>query len=156
MKTADLYDAHGDDLQVADPIFRDFGGWPAFSGPIVTLKVYEDNSRVRTALEEQGEGRVLVVDGAGSTRRALLGDRLASLAAANGWSGVVIYGAIRDVEEIEKLPIGVKALATTPRKTEKRNTGERDRVVHFAGVTFTPGHHLYADRDGVVVAPNAL
>lgn len=156
MKTADLYDDHGARLQVAEPIFRDFGGWTAFSGPIATLKVYEDNSFVRAALEENGEGRVLVVDGAGSTRYALVGDGLASLGAANGWSGIVVYGAIRDAEEIAKLPIGVKAMATTPRKTEKRNTGERDRTVHFAGVTFVPGHHLYADRDGVVVAPDAL
>ena len=155
-KTADLFDRFGDALSVADPLFYDYGGHTTFSGPIATVKVYEDNTKVREALEEPGEGRVLVIDGAGSLRFALVGDKLGELAVRNGWSGLVVYGCIRDSEAMSALPLGVKAMATNPRKTDKRDVGERGSPVTFAGVTFVPGHMLYADRDGVVVAPDAL
>ncbi|MDX1594351.1 MAG: ribonuclease E activity regulator RraA [Gammaproteobacteria bacterium] len=154
--TADLYDEHGDALQVAAPLFRDFGGRHAFHGRVVTLKVHEDNSLVRETLGESGDGRVLVVDGGGSLRCALLGDNLARMAAANGWSGVVIHGCIRDSVEIARLPVGVKALATHPAKSRKRGEGQRDVVVRFADVAFAPGSYLYADEDGLVVADEAL
>jgi regulator of ribonuclease activity A len=144
--TADLYDTHGDDLQVALPLFRDFGGRTDFHGPVVTLKVHEDNSLVREVLGEAGEGRVLVVDGGGSLRCALLGDNLARMAAANGWSGLVIHGCIRDSVEIAKLPVGVKALATNP----------TDVVVRFADVSFVPDCYIYADADGIVVSLEEL
>lgn len=156
MKTADLYDRFGEALSVADPIFRDYGGELEFSGTIATVECFEDNSKVREALEQPGAGRVLVIDGAGSLRYALVGDQLAALAVKNGWSGLLVHGCIRDSAAIAELAIGVKALAVNPRKTPKRNVGERDRPVTFAGVTFVPGHSLYADGDGVVVAPNAL
>ncbi|RLA37664.1 MAG: putative 4-hydroxy-4-methyl-2-oxoglutarate aldolase, partial [Gammaproteobacteria bacterium] len=104
--TADLYDSHGDALQVAAPVFRDYGGRRRFHGPVATLKVYEDNSLVRETLGQPGEGRVLVVDGGGSLRCALLGDNLAQMGAANGWAGVVVHGCIRDAVEIGKLPLG--------------------------------------------------
>jgi regulator of ribonuclease activity A len=133
LSTADLSDEH-DNLHVAEPIFRIFGRHRAFHGPIATVKCYEDNSRVREALEEPGEGRVLVVDGGGSTRRALMGDMLGALAVENGWAGVVVNGCIRDSDAIDELDLGVRA-------------------VSFAGVTFRPGEHLYADADGIVVAP---
>ncbi len=154
--TADLYDAHGDDLQVALPLFRDYGGRGEFHGAVVTLKLHEDNSLVRETLGEPGEGRVLVVDGGGSLRCALLGDNLARMAAANGWSGLVIHGCIRDSVEIARLPIGVKALATNPTKSLKRGEGQRDVVVRFADVSFVPGCYLYADADGIVVSLEAL
>lgn len=154
--TADLYDEHGDALQVAAPLFRDYGGRQAFHGQVVTLKLYEDNSLVRETLGESGAGRVLVVDGGGSLRCALLGDNLARMAAANGWSGVVVHGCIRDSVEIARLPIGVKALATHPAKSRKRGEGQRDVSVRFADVNFTPGSFLYADADGLVVAGEAL
>ena len=154
--TADLYDAHGDDLQVALPLFRDFGGRTDFHGPVVTLKVHEDNSLVREVLGEAGEGRVLVVDGGGSLRCALLGDNLARMAAANGWSGLVIHGCIRDSVEIAKLPVGVKALATNPTRSLKRGEGQRDVVVRFADVSFVPDCYIYADADGIVVSLEAL
>lgn len=154
--TTDLCDEYGDELQVADPIFTDFGGEPAFAGPISTVKCFEDNSKVREALEEPGEGRVLVVDGGGSDRCALLGDNLAQLAIDNGWAGVLVYGCIRDSAEIGDLAIAVKALAPHPRKSSKRGVGERDVSVRFAGVGFEPGTWLYADLDGIVVAKEAL
>lgn len=154
--TADLYDAHGDDLQVALPLFRDYGGRSDFHGPVVTLKLHEDNSLVRETLGEPGEGRVLVVDGGGSLRCALLGDNLARMAASNGWSGLVIHGCIRDSVEIAKLPVGVKALATNPTKSLKRGEGQRDVMVRFADVSFMPGSYLYADADGIVVALEPL
>lgn len=150
--TADLCDAHSDRLQIAEPIFRDFGARIAFEGRITTVRAPEDNSLVRKVLEENGNGRVLVVDGAGSMRCALLGDQLAQLAVKNRWAGVVVNGCIRDSAVIAGLQLGVKALGTHPLKTAKRSEGEKDAVVRFAGVTFTPGHHVYADADGIVVA----
>jgi regulator of ribonuclease activity A len=154
--TADLSDAHPD-AQVAEPLFADFGGIERFHGPVVTLKVFEDNALVRTALEERGAGRILVIDGGGSLRCALVGGNLAKLGVDNGWHGVVVNGCIRDAEEIGELPIGVKALATHPRRSEKGlHTGQRGRPVTFAGVTFHDGHWLYADIDGLLVAQTAL
>lgn len=154
--TADLYDAHGETLRVLAPIFRDFGGKRMFEGPVVTLKVHEDNSLVRSTLEEPGEGRVLVVDGGGSLRCALVGDNLAEIGVENGWAGIVVYGCIRDAEPIGALAIGVKALATNPRKSVKKGVGERDVDLRFAEVTIKPGEYLYADADGVVVADRRL
>jgi regulator of ribonuclease activity A len=155
ISTTDLCDAHPD-VRVAEPIFRDFGGAKAFAGPIVTLKLFEDNSLVREQLEQPGGGRVLVVDGGGSLRCALLGGNLAALAEQNGWSGVVVFGAVRDTRELQAAKVGVKALAPHPRKSDKRGIGERDVKVTFAGVTFHPGEHLYADEDGIVVSARGL
>lgn len=154
--TTDLCDAHEGKVRVAEPLFRDFGGLIAFDGPIVTLEVFEDNSLVRTALEEPGQGRVLVVDGRGSLRCALLGGNLAALAEEKGWSGVVVFGAVRDSRELAAAKVGVKALAPHPKKSEKKGAGRRDVPVTFAGVTFTPGEWLYADEDGIIVAASKL
>lgn len=156
LQTAELCDRHEAELQLADPIFRDYGGVTSFHGAIATVRAPEDNSLVRKAVEEPGHGRVLVIDGGGTMRYALLGDQLAELAAKNGWSGVVVNGCIRDSEAISKMRLGVKAVGTFPRKTVKRNEGEREVPVRFAGVTFTPGHHLYADADGVIVSAAKL
>jgi len=153
LATADLSDAHPD-AQVCDPVFQTFGGRTAFSGPITTLKVFEDNVLVRAAVEQPGEGRVLVVDGGGSLRCALLGGNLAVLAAENGWAGVVVNGAVRDADEIDAQPIGVRALATHPRRSGKGlHSGQTGLPVLFAGVVFREGEWLAADRDGVVVLP---
>ncbi len=154
--TADLCDQHSEKLQIAEPLLVDFGGMERFAGSIVTLKLFEDNSLVRATLEEPGSGRVLVVDGGGSLRCALLGDQLAELAVRNQWSGIVIFGAIRDSAAIAELPLGVKALDTHPLKSVKRDQGERDVPVHFAGVRFLPGHYLYADGDGIVLSADRL
>ena len=155
-KTADLCDQFSAELQVAEPGLRDFGGLIAFHGPVITLKVFEDNSMVRVALEQPGEGRVLVVDGGGSVRCALLGDRLADLALRNGWSGIVVNGCIRDSAAIAKIGIGVKALALNPLKSAKRGLGEHDVPVRFAGVYFMSGEYVYADEDGLLVSKKPL
>ncbi|MBS3935889.1 MAG: ribonuclease E activity regulator RraA [Sulfuritalea sp.] len=159
LATADLCDAHAGKVagvRVAAPIFRSYGGRSAFHGPIATLKLFEDNGLVRQALDAPGAGRILVVDGGGSLRRALLGDRLAALAVKNGWAGLVIWGAIRDARAIGAMDLGVFALAAIPLKTVKRNLGECDVAVSFAGIDFTPGEWLYADEDGLIVAPVPL
>jgi regulator of ribonuclease activity A len=150
--TADLSDAYPD-AAVARPGFIDFGGRARFSGPIRTVRCWEDNSLVRATLETAGNGAVLVVDGGGSMNCALLGDRLGVLAASNGWLGVIVNGCVRDSAELARLDLGVRALATTPRRSDKRNTGDVDLPVTFAGVTFTPGEWVYVDEDGIVVLP---
>jgi len=150
--TTDLADAHPE-VQIAEPLFRDYGAVRAFHGPVYTLKVFEDNALVRGTLEQPGEGRVLVIDGGGSLRCALVGGNLAQLGVANDWQGIIVYGCIRDVEEINALNIGVKALATHPRRSAKGlHTGHRDLPVTFAGVTFRSGQWVYADADGLIVA----
>jgi regulator of ribonuclease activity A len=154
--TADLCDQHGASLQVAQPLLHSYGGATAFCGPIATVKVNEDNTSVRLRLQEPGMGRVLVVDGGGSLACALVGDQLGTLARSNGWAGIVVNGCIRDSAALAAMDVGVMALAAMPRKSEKRGPGEHDSAVTFAGVTFTPGHYLYADGDGIVVAPGPL
>lgn len=154
--TTDLSDAHPD-LQICEPIFADYGGLLNFHGPIVTLKVFEDNKMVRSTLETPGEGRVLVIDGGGSMRCALVGGNLGALGVKNGWAGIVVNGCIRDCEEIAAQAIGVKALGTHPRKSEKGlHSGHLDRSFSFAGVQFRPGAWLYADADGIVVADRSI
>lgn len=157
-KTADLCDQYADThhLQIADPMFRPFGGHTAFSGRVTTLKVFEDNVLIREALEETVEGGVLVVDGGSSHRCALFGGNLAKLACTNGWRGIIVYGCIRDSLEIASLPIGVLALQTHPQKSHKRGGGDRDCLITFAGVNFRTGSYLYADEDGIVVADEKL
>lgn len=154
--TADLYDEHGENLQVALPMFNDYGGKSSFCGEIVTVKVHEDNSLVRAALEERVSDKVLVVDGGESMRCALVGDMLAKLGMENGWQGIIVYGCIRDSDAIRKMEIGLKAIATNPRKSVKKGAGDRDISVSFAGVVFRPGEYLYADADGIVISPQKL
>ena len=155
-KTADLCDEFEGTVGIAEPLLRDYGGNTSFYGSLATVKVFEDNVLVREALETDGQGRVLVVDGGGSTRCALVGDRLAQLAYENGWAGIVVNGCIRDSEEISRIPVGLKARHAVPKKSTKRGIGERDVPVCFAGLTFTPEHYLYADLDGIVVADREL
>jgi regulator of ribonuclease activity A len=151
IKTADLYDIYEEELQVCEPIFHHFGGDESFNGPIVTLKCFEDNSLVRELVSQPGNGQVLVVDGGGSLYCAMLGDQLAQKAVDNGWAGLVIFGCVRDSEEISEMPIGVLALTTNPRKSVKKGVGDIGIIISFAGVTFRPGEWLYADQDGVVL-----
>jgi regulator of ribonuclease activity A len=159
-KTPDLCDAHeaelGKSLRVVAPMFQRYGGKASFSGQIVTLKLFEDNSLVREAFAENGQGKVLVIDGGGSLRCALVGDQLAILAAQNGWAGVVVYGCIRDSADIAGIDLGVRTLNTHPQKSIKKGIGERNLPVTFGGVTFTPGQWLYADEDGVLVSSRPL
>ena len=154
--TTDLCDAHEDKVRVVEPMFSSFGGRDAFFGRIATLKLFEDNSLVRSTLATPGDGRVLVIDGGGSLRRALVGDQLAELAVKNGWAGILVYGCIRDSRAIEEMDIGVFAIDTHPMKTVKRNVGEAEIPVSFGGVSFVPGEWLYADEDGVIVSSSPL
>lgn len=153
--TPDLCDANPD-LQVLEPMLSNYGGRSVFGGQIVTVKCFEDNSLVKEQLGKPGRGKVLVVDGGGSLRRALLGDLIAAGAASNGWDGVVIYGCVRDVCQLAETDMGIQALAAMPLKTERKGIGELDVPVTFGGVTFRPGEYVYADDNGVVVSPRAL
>nr|WP_314877727.1 ribonuclease E activity regulator RraA [uncultured Pseudomonas sp.] len=154
--TPDLCDAYPDLVQVLEPMFSNFGGRDSFGGQIVTIKCFEDNSLVKAQAELDGRGKVLVVDGGGSLRCALLGDMIAAKAAQNGWEGLVIYGCVRDVDVLVQTNVGVQALAAHPLKTDKRGLGDLNVVVTFAGVTFRPGEYVYADNNGVIVSPQPL
>ncbi|HSB96572.1 MAG TPA: ribonuclease E activity regulator RraA [Spongiibacteraceae bacterium] len=156
MSTPDLCDQFPDDVQVLTPMFNSYGGIANFGGEIITVKCFEDNSLVKEQLGLTGVGKVLVVDGGGSLRKALLGDMIAASAVKNGWAGVIIYGCIRDVDAIGEMQLGVQALNTVPLKTEKRGIGDLNIPVTFGGVTFKPGEFVYADRNGVIVASKAL
>ncbi len=156
IRTADLCDEFSDQLDICEPLFGDFGGQLQFGGQIATVKCFEDNSLVRQLTAEAGKGRVLVIDAGGSMRRAVVGDQLAQKAADNGWSGLVVYGCIRDAAALADIAIGIKALGAHPLKTDKRGEGQRDIAVRFGGVNFRPGDWLYADEDGVIVARRSL
>lgn len=158
LATADLCDqfSEQENFQIAEPTFQSFGKKTAFNGQITTLKVFEDNSLVRQTLEEKVENRVLVIDGGGSRRCALLGDNLASLACNNGWEGIIVYGCIRDSATINQRDIGIRALSTHPQKSHKRGLGERDVMITFAGINFKKDHYLYADEDGIIVSETKL
>jgi regulator of ribonuclease activity A len=153
--TCDLCDAHKGDssgaFRVLPPVFLDFGGRTVFHGPVSTVKCFEDNSMVKAAVESPGQGRVLVVDGAGSLRRALLGGNLGAAAAKNGWAGLVIDGCVRDLAELAACDIGIRALAPLPLATERASQGQRDVVLQIRGVWVRPGDWLVADADGIVL-----
>lgn len=166
--TCDFCDAHKNDstgdFRVLPPVFRDYGAVHKFAGPVVTVKCFEDNSLVKAAVDSDGRidtpqgkvGQVLVVDGGGSLRRALLGGNLGAAAARNGWAGVVIDGCVRDTAELAEQDVGIRALAAMPLPTEKRNQGETGVAVQIQGVWVRPGDWLYADADGMVVASKPL
>jgi regulator of ribonuclease activity A len=156
--TCDLCDAHKTDtdgaFRVLPPVFHDYGARRKFCGPVVTVKCFEDNTPVKTAVESPGQGRVLVVDGGGSLRRALLGGNLAAAAAKNGWAGVVIDGAVRDTAELAACDTGIRALALIPLPTDRKAPGQTGVAVQIQGVWVRPGDWLYADADGIVVMPS--
>jgi regulator of ribonuclease activity A len=152
----DICDEFPQDVSVLEPLFSNFGGKQRFSGEIITIKCFEDNSLLREVVRTEGRGRVIVVDGGGSMRRALFGDMLAAKADENGWRGVVINGCVRDVEILETIELGVRALNCHPVKTDKRGEGQLNVPVRFAGVCFKPGQYLYADKNGAVIVPGDL
>lgn len=154
--TTDLYDDNADTAGTCSTQFRDFGALRLFSGPVRTVRCRNDNQLLRTLLGEHGDGAVLVVDGDASTEVALLGDMLAARGASNGWSGLVINGAVRDSAELADIEIGIKALGVNPAKSAKTGAGEIDIPVTFGGVTFIPGSWVYCDVDGVLVSPSAI
>lgn len=166
--TCDLCDAHKNDssgnFRVLPPVFRDYGSARKFAGPVVTVKCFEDNSLVKAAVDSVGfeetpsgrVGKVLVIDGGASLRRALLGGNLGAAAARNGWAGLVIDGCVRDVAELALLDVGIRALASMPLPTEKRNEGQKNVPVQIQGVWVRPGDWLYADEDGIVLSAQGL
>ena len=154
--TPDLYDDFEDIATTCSTQFRDFGGKKRFSGPIRTVTCRNDNQLFRALMDEPGDGAVAVVDGKGSTEVALIGDIIAAKAAKNGWSGVVIYGAVRDVGVLKDIDLGLKALGTNPAKSVKRGEGAVDVLLHFGGARFEPGHYIYCDENGILVAPEQI
>ena len=156
LSTPDLCDAHEGKVRVLDPIFSNYGGLSSFFGKAVTIKCFEDNSVVKELVSQPGDGQVIVMDGGGSLRRAILGDMLAEKAANNGWAGLIINGCIRDVDEIGNTELGVKALNIHPMKTEKRGLGDLNVPVQMAGQTIQPGEWVYADNNGVIVSAEEL
>lgn len=157
ISTADLYDAHEGNVQVATPLFKPYGMKKQFYGIIQTIQCFEDNSFVGDTLRnENGKGKVLVIDGGGSLRCALVGDLIAAAALKNEWEGILVYGCIRDSVEINQMGIGIKALNTNPKKSVKKNIGTKNEPVHFADVDFVPGKFIYADEDGILISEKPL
>lgn len=154
--TADLCDIYGKQIEVLPPIFRHYGGKRMFYGSVVTVRTFDDNSLVRSTLEQEGLGRILVVDGGGSNNCALLGDQLAELAIRGGWAGLLINGCVRDSREIRTMSLGIMARATHPRKSVKAGRGEKDVDLLIEGISVKPGNYLYADEDGVVISSESL
>lgn len=154
--TCDLCDENPELVRIVEPMFNNYGGNPVFHGEIVTVKCHEDNSVVKENVGKPGAGKVMVVDGGGSLRCALLGDMLAEKAAENGWAGIIIYGCIRDVDEIGKTNLGVQALRTIPIKSNRQGRGDLNVQITFGGVTFNPGEYVYADNNGIIVSAEPL
>lgn len=154
--TSELCDLYADMIDVVEPIFANYGGRRSFGGVINTLKCFEDNGLVRQMLSEPGVGKVLLIDGGGSARRALIDAELAAMAAENGWEGIVCYGSVRDVDTLEDFDIGIQAVNAIPVRADDQGFGEVDAPVCFAGVTFLPGDHLYADSTGIILSADPL
>ncbi|HIF9385979.1 TPA: ribonuclease E activity regulator RraA [Photobacterium damselae] len=154
--TSELCDIYLDQVDVVEPMFNSYGGRGSFGGQITTVKCFEDNGVLRSVLEQSGVGRVLLVDGGGSLRRALIDIDIAQLAAENEWEGIVVYGCIRHVDELDELDLGIQALASMPVGADNQSVGEVDVPVNFGGVTFLPEDHLYADNTGVILSPEPL
>lgn len=154
--TCDLCDEYPDDVRVCEPMFASFGGRETFGGEIVTVKCHEDNSRVKELLATPGKGKVLMVDGGGSLRCALMGDLIGASAVQNGWEGVIIYGCVRDVDALAELDIGVHAVAAIPLKSVRKGVGETGLDITFGGITFVQGQYVYADNNGVITSPKKL
>jgi len=152
----DLCDDYPEEVRIAAPVLHSYGGRNAFSGPAVTVRCHEDNGLLASVLDEPGAGRVLVVDGGGSLHRALVGGKLGGKAAKNGWAGIVVQGAIRDVEELDQIAVGVLALGIAPRRPQKLGAGARDVVAQVAGIVIAPGDWVWADRNGLIAAAREL
>ena len=155
--TSELCDIYADTVDVVEPIFASFGGRSSFGGSIVTIKCFEANGLINQVVQEDGEGKVLLVDGGGSMRRALVDEAIATTAIENGWEGIVVYGCIRDVDALEELEIGIQAMGSIPVGADfEDENGEINVPVNFAGVTFLPEDHLYADTTGIILSPDPL
>ena len=154
--TSELCDLYADQVDVVEPIFSSFGGVNAFYGKVTTIKCFENNGLIAEVLEENGKGRVLVVDGGGAVRRGLIDAELAQLAADNGWEGIIVYGAVRQIQQFENIHLGIHALAPIPVSADESNIGESDIPVNFGGVTFFPEDYIYADLTGIILSQEPL
>ena len=154
--TSELCDIYLDQVDVVEPMFSSYGGRSSFGGQITTIKCFEDNGLIATVLSEPGAGRVLLIDGGGSLRRALIDAELAQRAVDNEWEGIIVYGCVRHVDELDELDIGIQAMASIPVGADEHGIGEVDVAVNFGGVTFLPEDHLYADTTGVILSPEPL
>ena len=154
--TSKLCDLYAEQVDVVEPIFSSFGGVSNFYGKVTTVKCFESNGLIAEVLEENGEGRVLVVDGGGAVRRGLIDTELAQLAVDNGWEGIIVYGAVRQIQQLENLDIGIHALAPIPVSADESSAGESDVPVNFGGVTFFPEDYIYADLTGIILSQEPL
>lgn len=154
--TSELCDLYAEQVDVVEPIFSSFGGVSHFYGKVTTVKCFESNGLIAEVLGENGEGRVLVVDGGGAVRRGLIDAELAQLAVDNGWEGIIVYGAVRQIQQLENLDIGIHALAPIPVSADESNAGESDIPVNFGGVTFFPEDYIYADLTGIILSQEPL
>ncbi|MGF1758147.1 ribonuclease E activity regulator RraA [Photobacterium sagamiensis] len=154
--TSELCDIYLEQVDVVEPMFSSYGGRSSFGGQVTTVKCFEDNALIRSVLEGSGIGRILLIDGGGSLRRALIDADIAQLAADNGWEGLIVYGCVRNVDDLDELDLGIQALASIPVGADQQGVGEADVAVNFGGVTFLPEDHLYADNTGVILSPEPL
>ncbi|KMV30540.1 ribonuclease E activity regulator RraA [Photobacterium swingsii] len=154
--TSELCDIYLDKVDVVEPMFSSYGGRSSFGGQVTTVKCFEDNALIHTVLEQEGAGRVLLIDGGGSLRRALIDAELAQLAADNEWEGIIVYGSVRHVDDLDELDLGIHALASIPVGADEQGVGEVDVAVNFGGVTFLPEDHIYADNTGVILSQDPL
>ncbi|MFD2177031.1 ribonuclease E activity regulator RraA [Veronia pacifica] len=154
--TSELCDMFLDQVDVLEPMFSSYGGRNSFGGMITTIKCFEDNGLIRNTASTNGEGKVMLIDGGGSLRRALVDADIVSLAVENGWEGLIVYGCVRDVDAIDEMDIGIQALASIPVGAEDQGTGDIDLPVNFGGVTFLPEDHVYADTTGVILSPEPI
>ena len=154
--TSELCDIYADLIDVVEPIFCNYAGRASFGGKVVTIKCFESNGLICQIIETNGEGKVLVIDGGGSTRRALIDLKIAETAAKNGWEGIVCFGSVRDVDALEDVDIGIQGLVSTPVGATDQGHGESDLAVNFGGVTFLPDDHIYADNTGIILSPDPL
>lgn len=154
--TSELCDMYLDVVDVVEPMFSNYGGVSSFGGTISTIKCFEDNGIIADVLAEDGEGRVLLIDGGGSLRRALIDATIAEIGVNSGWEGIIVYGSVRDVDALEELDIGIQAMASIPVGADSHGIGEVDVPVNFGGVSFLPGDHVYADSTGIILSPEPL
>ncbi|NRA59497.1 MAG: ribonuclease E activity regulator RraA [Psychrobium sp.] len=154
--TSELCDMYLDSVDVVEPMFANFGGRSSFGGEVITIKCHEANGQIRDVLQRNGESKVLVIDGGGSLRRALVDFELAQIALDNDWEGIIVFGCVRDVDQIDELDIGIQALASIPVLANDNNDGDVDTPVNFGGVTFLPEDHVYADSTGIILSPEPL
>lgn len=154
--TSELCDIYTDLVDVLEPIFSNYGGRNSFGGRVVTIKCFESNGLIKQIANTDGAGKVMVIDGGGSTRRALIDVNIAELAAKNNWEGIICFGSVRDVDALEEVDIGIQGLLSIPVGASSDSIGESDLAVNFSGVTFLPDDHIYADNTGVILSPDPL